>query len=264
MAGLRAPPRRARKATRQPRGRSAVRISKGTNRPAPRIKRRDLLRGVPSGAAAAVLRPPAPPNDVASIAGVPESELTPSVQRALDSLLCEVQALRESLERSQRRVAYLEALADRDALLPVLNRRAFVRELARMISFAERYTSAGALIYFDIDGMKGVNDSFGHGAGDAVLLRVADTLLANLRTSDIVGRLGGDEFGVILARASDAAAQRKAEALSEAISRQAIRWQGQEVRARVSFGICAFGGGENVEDAIFAADRAMYAQKKSA
>lgn len=225
--------------------------------------RRDRAHGAYRSEAPASARVTATPIDVASIAGVPETELTPSVRHALNALLAEVQTLRESLERSQRRVAYLEDLADRDALLPILNRRAFVRELARMISFAERYSTRGALLYFDIDGMKRVNDALGHGAGDGVLGHVADALLANLRGSDIVGRLGGDEFGVILAQAEDDTAQVKAGGLAEAISGRPSMWQGHAVAVRVSYGIYTFGGGENVEDALSAADRAMYAQKQS-
>lgn len=246
-------------------GKAAVRISKGTNASVAAATRRGKSRGAtPSAGPSSPVRLASAPIDVTSIAGVPESDLTPSVRHALTALLAEVQTLHESLERSQRRVAYLEELADRDALVPVLNRRAFVRELARMISYADRYSTSGALIYFDIDGMKRVNDALGHGAGDAVLTHVANALLANLRNSDIVGRLGGDEFGVILAQAEDDAAHAKAVGLSEAISARGLPWQGREILVRVSFGIYTFGGGENVEEALSAADRAMYAQRQSA
>src|SRR3546814_11162996 len=69
-----------------------------------------------------------------------------------------------------------------------------------MAAFEERYGAAGAVLYFDVNGLKALNDTHGHAAGDAVLKRVCEILLRDTRASDVVGRLGGDEFGVILAQ----------------------------------------------------------------
>src|SRR5579875_145629 len=112
------------------------------------------------------------------------------------------------------RLAEAERLADHDALIPVLNRRAFSRELARTIAYCERYGAAASLVFFDLDGFKAVNDAHGHAAGDAALRAVAEVLTANVRDSDLVGRLGGDEFGVILAQANREVATIKAAALA--------------------------------------------------
>ncbi len=202
------------------------------------------------------------PVDVATIMGVPEAELTPKVRAAIDRLLAEVQTLREDLERSRRRIGYLEQLADRDPLAPVLNRRAFVRELTRMIAFAERYGVPGSVVYLDIDGMKRINDNHGHGAGDAALKHVAEVLLRDVRSSDIVGRLGGDEFGIILAQADAQAAAAKAAVLAQAVEREPISWQDVTLELRVSYGTYTFAGGEGVDEALSAADRAMYAHKQ--
>jgi diguanylate cyclase (GGDEF)-like protein len=203
-----------------------------------------------------------PPLDVVTIMGVPEAELTPKVRAALDKLLAEVHILREDLDRSRRRIEYLEELADRDPLAPVLNRRAFVRELTRMIAFAERYGSPGSVVYLDIDGMKQINDSHGHGAGDAALKHVAEVLLRGIRASDIVGRLGGDEFGIILAQADGQASAAKAAVLAKAIESEPISWQETALELKVSYGVFTFAGGEGVDEALAAADRAMYAQKQ--
>lgn len=207
-------------------------------------------------------RPTRAPVDVATIMGVPEAELTPKVRAALDKLLAEVHTLREDLERSRRRIGYLEKLADRDPLAPVLNRRAFVRELTRMIAFAERYGAPGSVVYLDIDGMKRINDSHGHGAGDAALKHVAEVLLRDVRSSDIVGRLGGDEFGIILAQADAEAAATKAAVLAKAVESETISWQDITLKLKVSYGTYTFAGGEGVDEALSAADRAMYAQKQ--
>jgi len=203
------------------------------------------------------------PADVTSIRGIPHPELTPRVSAALDELMAEVHDLRGALESARKRIAYLENLADRDALVPVLNRRAFVRELARMISFAERYGTPGSVLYFDIDGMKTINDTHGHGAGDAVLRHAAQALRDNLRGSDIVGRLGGDEFGVILAQADSASAALKAKALTREIHAAPLEWNGIALEVSVSFGIYIFAGGEAADEALNAADQAMYTHKRA-
>ena len=203
----------------------------------------------------------APAGDVASVAGIPAAELTPKVQAALGQLMAEVSRLREELERAQKRVGYLEELADQDTLTPVFNRRAFVRELTRMMSFAERYGMVGSVVYFDVNGMKEINDGYGHGAGDAALAHVARTMLAQLRESDVVGRLGGDEFGVILPQADHAAASAKGLALAEAIAAQAFEFEGQWLRVGVAYGVHTFAAGDQAQAALDAADRAMYAQK---
>ena len=106
--------------------------------------------------------------------------------------------------------------------MPIYNRRAFVRELTRVISMTERYGQPSSIIFLDVDGLKKINDRHGHGAGDVALLSVADRLLLNVRESDIVGRLGGDEFGVILFNADGETALAKAAALTENIAAHPI------------------------------------------
>lgn len=203
------------------------------------------------------------PLDVTTIMGIPESELTPKVKAAFEKLLAEVVNMRQELERAQKRIGYLEELADRDSLAPVLNRRAFVRELSRMMSFAERYGSPGSVLFFDVNGMKQVNDAHGHGAGDAALKHIAATLLANVRSSDVVGRLGGDEFGVVLAQASREIAMEKAAHLADNVQSEPAVWEGIELEVSVSYGVHTFAGEEQVDEALNAADRAMYEQKRS-
>ncbi len=166
---------------------------------------------VPAGAAPAT-------EDPVSLLGLPEQELTPSVRSALRQLIEEVLGVRRQLAVMQTRVTELERLADEDSLVPIRNRRAFLRDLARTIGHVERYGTPYGLLYFDVDGLKAINDRFGHGAGDAALIHVAGVLTANTRRSDVVGRLGGDEFGVLLARADPTVTLHKARALAEAIA----------------------------------------------
>ena len=111
---------------------------------------------------------------------------------ALETLVHELDRLRAETHHLRARVRELEGLADEDPLAPVLNRRAFMREMRRIMAFAERYNVEAALVYLDLDGFKAVNDTFGHSVGDEVLMHVAKVLNASVRESDIVGRLGGD------------------------------------------------------------------------
>ena len=204
------------------------------------------------------------PADEATIMGIPAAELTPKVRAAIDELLTEVQSLRDELDRAKRRMDHLEQLADQDPLTPVMNRRAFVREMSRIMAFAERYGAVSAVLYFDVNGLKEINDTHGHSAGDAVLSHVAETLVASVRSSDVVGRLGGDEFGVILAQADASGAVAKAESLALAISSSPLQWEGLEFNIEVAYGAHSLTPGQEAMDALNAADRAMYELKKAA
>lgn len=202
-------------------------------------------------------------SDVTTFCGLSESELTPKVQQALQELLHEVSRLYRELDRAQGRIEYLEHLSDEDTLVPLINRRAFVRELDRYISFSERYGMPSSLIYLDLDGMKRINDKHGHAAGDAVLLHVADLLRRYLRGSDILARLGGDEFGAILVQADLQNAERKASELAELLSRTPLDWEGHEISVSASWGVYRFDGREQVEEALRNADDQMYERKRN-
>ncbi|MEX2454783.1 MAG: GGDEF domain-containing protein [Rhodospirillaceae bacterium] len=215
-------------------------------------------------AGAASARPGARPvSDTASVLGIPDAELTEKVRAAIMRLMEEVESLRRELEQSRQRIAYLEQLADQDALAPVANRRAFVRELSRIMAFAERYNTESSLIYFDVNGLKPINDTYGHPAGDATLMRIADVLVENVRESDVVGRLGGDEFAVILSQADAATAREKAASLVQTIEASPLDWNGKEISIRVSYGVYTFRGGDTAGEALAAADRAMYENKQA-
>jgi len=200
--------------------------------------------------------------DAAAELDIPEGELTPRTRSALDRLFREVRHLRLDLERTRKRALDLEALADQDALTPGLNRRAFVRELSRMLAFAERYQAPSSLVYFDVNDLKQINDCRGHAAGDAALRHVAAVLVENVRSFDVVGRLGGDEFAVILAQVDGDGALAKALSLAAAIEEHPVTFEGGDLDVRVAFGVHTFSGAEQVDEALHAADRAMYKRKR--
>jgi diguanylate cyclase (GGDEF)-like protein len=203
------------------------------------------------------------PLDSAAFLGLGEADLTPSVQGALITLLEEIDELRKEVGRLKARLAEAEVTADKDALTPLLNRRAFVRELGRVIAFIARYGGPAGLVYFDLDGFKAVNDRFGHAAGDMALRVVAERLAANVRESDVVGRLGGDEFAVILVHADLDAAAAKAAALAHCVESEPVQCGEWLAPLKVSYGVRRIDPGLGPEQAIAAADAAMYARKRA-
>ncbi len=201
---------------------------------------------------------------LSAIPGISEPGVTPELRHAVAGLAAERDRLREELAKARTRIASLERLADEDSLTPVANRRAFVRQLTRMIAFTHRYGVPASVVYFDVNNMKQINDSHGHPAGDAALRHIATVLRDNIRSSDIAGRLGGDEFGVILAQTDEEQAHQKAAALAEAIAERPLRWNDFTIPVTAAYGVHAFSGSDDPQQAIEAADRAMYQQKRAA
>jgi|CXWL01.1.fsa_nt_gi diguanylate cyclase (GGDEF)-like protein len=186
--------------------------------------------------------------------GLGLSDVSGAGVRVLAQIVAERDALAARLEAA-------EAVADRDTLTPTFNRRAFMRELHRTMSEVERYKSQAAVLFIDLDGFKAVNDAYGHAAGDAVLKQLGRLLVDSVRESDVVGRLGGDEFGIILNRAPPDEARAKAASLGERVNAAAIVHAGITHRVRVSIGVHAIATVEDPELAVARADEAMYADK---
>ena len=169
--------------------------------------------------------------------------------------------LRAALAEARARIVELEQLADTDTLTPLPNRRAFLRRLEAVVQYAARHNTPAAILYIDLDGLKQINDDYGHAAGDAVLLQLAGLLTENLRTTDMVARIGGDEFGLILDHLSEAAAAAKAQALAKRVSEQPFKLADLNVSIRVTIGLAAVRPGDSVASLIERADAAMYANR---
>jgi diguanylate cyclase (GGDEF)-like protein len=202
------------------------------------------------------------PEDSILVMGIPEPELTPRVKAAITKLMDEVFALRRELEMTKRRLDELELLADEDTLMPVLNRRAFVRELTRTKNMLERYGQKASLIYIDMNNFKDINDAHGHAVGDEALKHVATLLKGSVRSTDTVGRLGGDEFGVILTRATREQAQMRAEAIAKSIVEKPLNVGGRKITLSIAYGVCEVTASGDIEAELHSADRAMYEHKK--
>jgi diguanylate cyclase (GGDEF)-like protein len=176
-------------------------------------------------------------------------------------LAAELERLLAELERSRARIVDLEAKVDIDPLTELLNRRGFERELKRSLAYVKRYCVGAALIFVDLDDFKPVNDRYGHAAGDAVLKAIAAAICAEVRASDMVARIGGDEFVVLLWNVDDATAAAKATALERAVFATPVQWGASTFVVGASAGVALVGALDSAEDLLARADAAMYARK---
>jgi diguanylate cyclase (GGDEF)-like protein len=180
------------------------------------------------------------------------------------ALRAEIAELRATVARLERQVGELDRLAHHDPLVPLPNRRGFERQLAGLIDRAERYGDEGALLFIDVDGLKMVNDSFGHDAGDAALIHVAELLTGGVRQSDCVARFGGDEFAVLLERVDLVQANETATRLTDRIAGTNFTYEGAQIPLSAAIGIAEIRAGDSPEAVLARADRAMYEQKAAA
>jgi diguanylate cyclase (GGDEF)-like protein len=186
---------------------------------------------------------------------------------ALDAVLAKLEpkdraVVRGALERAERTEAELRHLADHDSLTGLLNRRRFRAELDQYVSFAARYGGRGAVMVIDIDGLKEVNDRLGHQAGDTLIRRVAEILRERVRATDIVARLSGDEFAVLMPQSDTAGALQLGEDLRAQVA-EGMPLNSEIDAASISVGITMFGGqgSAGAEAVLVAADQAMYQAK---
>jgi diguanylate cyclase (GGDEF)-like protein/PAS domain S-box-containing protein len=165
------------------------------------------------------------------------------------------------------RVRYEERLrhmADHDQLTGLFNRRRFDEELKRELARAGRYAAHSAVLSIDIDNFKGINDSAGHAAGDAVLCHVAGVLDHRSRANDVVARLGGDEFAVLLSAVGEREARTAAEHLLAEIRSSPAAYGGKPFRVTGSVGVATFESDDATAGEVMVnADLAMYAAKTS-
>ena len=213
------------------------------------------------GDVAPVERPVDLAKRVAEIFGVPEHQLSPQVRTAFTVLISEIDSLRLDVEQLKLSLAEAEASADHDTLAPVYNRRAFVREAQRVVAMVKRHEIEASVIYFDLNNFKAINDAHGHPAGDAVIRAIGELLIRQTRETDIVGRIGGDEFAVVLTHVGAEAARLKAETLAAALCTEKVLHEGIPLYVSAAYGVAPMAAGDTAEKALAKADEAMYADK---
>lgn len=169
------------------------------------------------------------------------------------------------VETSRRQMAInkLAQLANYDTLTGLANRRLYFTEVKRALSRSTRYETKGAILYMDLDGFKAVNDTLGHNHGDELLKQVSQRMSSCLRETDVLARIGGDEFAILL---EDLDNQSQIKAVAEKIIETVsspVEMDEHKVMVGVSIGITPFSSTheETVDSIIQKADHAMYAAK---
>lgn len=181
-----------------------------------------------------------------------------------ERLIEEISLLRAKVARLQERVEQLDQLAHQDSLINLPNRRGFMRELERLIARVDRYGINAAMLFVDLDGLKMINDSFGHRAGDEALIQVANLLAKGLRHSDVVARIGGDEFGILLESSDEHDAQETALRLIDQISACEVLHDGEPLPLSVAIGVGMIDALDTPDAVMERADEAMYRRKAAA
>jgi diguanylate cyclase (GGDEF)-like protein len=161
------------------------------------------------------------------------------------------------------RVRQLEDEICRDTLTPLYNRRYFEQAVASSIAHCQRYQSRAALLFVDVDDLKVINDTFGHAAGDEALRTVAQVLLANVRSTDVVARIGGDEFALILGAIGESDIEQKVAQLTSGIAASRIGFGEAMTSLSATFGHAFIHPDDEAHKVLARADDHMYRLKRS-
>lgn len=179
-------------------------------------------------------------------------------------MVAEISRLRAEVARLESRVEELDRLANLDALVPVANRRGLVAQLDMMIARHERHGTPAALLFVDVDGLKALNDAFGHAAGDAALIHLTEMMVTSVRQTDMVARIGGDEFAILLDHADEASARDTTARLADKVAGCEFCFEGKCLPLSIAIGFTILEEGDSPEAVLDRADEAMYREKDAA
>ncbi len=172
-------------------------------------------------------------------------------------------AAEQRMSEQEHRINYLEQLSVTDELTGIPNRRGLRSSLGRALASAARHNETGVLGFIDLDGFKGINDEYGHMAGDAILRKVAKLLVKMVRPVDMVARISGDEFAIVLTRCNEDQGKNRLRTIQRAINELVIDYGGCKIAAKCSLGIQPFTGSTDASTLIESADMAMYNDKQN-
>ena len=158
--------------------------------------------------------------------------------------------------------AELQRMATTDGLTGLLNRRAFTGEAERLLALAHRHAQPCCVMMLDADRFKRINDTYGHPVGDRVLKALAHSLVGELRQTDLVGRLGGEEFGVLLPGTDAAGGEQLGQRVLQAIRSIRLPLDEGELSFTISIGAALSAGGDDLEAIMQRADAALYVAKE--
>lgn len=224
--------------------------------PSPEPLTRDALERVIAASPRARLK------DRLAMLGIAPDEMTPAVSFAISALLEKMDDLSRDLSRTRENLSEIERLVDVDCVAPIPNRRAFMRRLSWAIAMLERYQHPSALLYFDVNDFKLINDTYGHAAGDLAIRHVSQLLSETLRESDFIARIGGDEFAIIMYYAGEDAARKRGRKICETLAETPFIFNGAPIALSAALGCYAIKPGDDAEAALSAADMSMYVDKR--
>lgn len=200
--------------------------------------------------------------DRIAMMGISEAELTPAVHLAVSALMEKLDDVNRELSRTKENLAEMERLVDVDCVVPIANRRAFMRRLAWAITMHERYGHPSTILYFDLNNFKSINDIHGHAAGDLAIRHVSQLLDTAMRESDFLARIGGDEFAIIMYYANEEAARKRGAKIAEKLETTPFVFNGRHLNVSAAFGCHSIRSGDDAESALAAADMSMYVDKR--
>jgi len=180
----------------------------------------------------------------------------------LEEVLGIVATAEKRIAEQRNRIEALESMVMTDPLTSLESRRGFETHLERILGVARRHNDTGVLVYIDMDNFKITNDKYGYQAGDAVLMNVADVLRKNTRTSDVVARIGGDEFAVLLTHTGPAESLYRARHLNTFLTQSEAHYRDLMLPLSASFGTAPYGPETDKKDLLRRADSEMYKEKR--
>ena len=186
-----------------------------------------------------------------------------STGQLLEQALSLLAAAERRISAQREHISQLQQMALTDPLTGLSNRRAFDEFFYAVLAATRHYDETGVLAFIDIDNFKTVNDSLGHEAGDAVLMRVAEVLSRQVRANDLIARYGGDEFVALLVRTPSEEGKRRANELQQVVNTSHATFESTCIHVHASFGIVAYDAGDAPEVLIQQADAAMFANKQA-
>ncbi|HMA09747.1 MAG TPA: GGDEF domain-containing protein [Ramlibacter sp.] len=192
----------------------------------------------------------------------------PSAADELDRLRSELDGIRAALDVKQKELqavlAQAEEVSHTDALTYLPNRRSMIAELQRQVTFSERYSTPLSVSMIDVDNFKDINDTYGHAVGDQVLRYIASEMRDRIRQPDVIGRLGGDEFLVILPSSPSNAASEQARRLCQQIAGTPVIAGKEIITVSLSIGITQYQpNSDDWHTLLERADQAMYQAKRN-
>lgn len=192
-----------------------------------------------------------------------QEERNTRAERQVQQLTQQLQSLEAEADTLRSRIAQEHALAFKDGLTEISNRLAYRERIEQEYTRWKRYQSPLALLVWDVDRFKHVNDTYGHKAGDKALKTIADLLQENLRVTDFLARYGGEEFVILMPETSLSDAAPVAEKLRAAIENSGFHYRDQHVPITISCGMAEFRDDDTPETVFSRADSVMYRAKKA-